>query len=518
MTFDTDSSLSRRQFLERGALAGGLLAAGPLLAACGSSNESAAQSGGRFRVAVGGGSSKDTIDAHKLLSGADSARLANLYNKLFDYDIDFKVTPVLAESAEPNSTADVWTVRVRDGVEFHDGKTLTADDVIFSINRMLDPKIGSPAASRLPPIAKGGMKKMDDRTVQFTLKSPFALFQESFTEDMIMIVPEGYDPKKPIGTGPFKYKSFTPGQQSVFVRNDNYWDEGKPKLDVLEIIDINDDSAKVNGLLSGQIDAIGDIPFAQIPVIKNNKDFTVLSAESGFWRPITMRVDRAPFNDVRVRQALRLLVDRPQMVEQALSGEGRVGNDVWGIDDECYDKDAPQREQDIEQAKSLLKQAGHEGLALQLVTSSIRSGVVEMSEVFAEQAKAAGVTINVKKVDPGVFLGDQYTKWTFGVDYWPPNGFFDQARASQRPDSIWNETHFNDEEFNALYDQGVKELDHDKRCDIAYKMQEIQRERGGYIVWGFGNLVDGYSAKFKGMKASRAGSMGAYDFNDVTLA
>jgi peptide/nickel transport system substrate-binding protein len=359
---------------------------------------------------------------------------------------------------------------------------------------------------------------MDDRTVRFTLKGPFALFQESFTEDMIMMVPVGYDPRKPIGTGSFKYQSFTPGQQSVFIRNENYWEEGKPKLDSLVIIDINDDSAKVNGLLSGQIDAIGDVPFAQIPVLKKNKSITVLSAESGFWRPFTMRVDKAPFTDVRVRQALRLIVDRKQMVEQALSGQGRLGNDVWGIDDDVYDKDAPQRAQDIEQAKSLLKQAGQEGLRLQLVTSAIRSGVIEMSEVFAEQAKAAGVTIALKKVDPGVFLGDQYTKWTFGVDYWPPNGFFDQARASQRPDSIWNEPHFNDKEFNDLYDQGVRELDGDKRRDIAYKMQEIQRERGGYIVWGFGNLVDGYSAKFKGMKASRAGSLGAYDFNDVSLA
>jgi peptide/nickel transport system substrate-binding protein len=517
MIFET---LSRRELLQRGATAGGVAIAGPtLLAACGGDDDEAAtKNGGRFRVGLGGGSSKDTIDAHQLLSGIDGARLANLYDKLFDYSAEFKVEPVLAESAEPNRTADQWTVRIREGVEFHNGKTMTADDIIFSVRRMLDPKVASPAASRLPPVnPKTGLVKVDDRTVRFELDSPFALFQESFTEDMVMMVPEGYDPAKPVGSGPFVYKSFDPGRQSVFTRNRNYW-RGPPRLDEVVILDYGDDSARVNALLSGQLDAIGDVPFAQIPVVEGNDNLQMLIAESGFWRPITMRVDVPPFDDVRVRQALRLIADRPQMIEQALAGQGRLGNDVWGIDDPCYHSDLPQREQDLDQAKSLLKQAGQENLSLELVTSQIRNGVVEMSEVFAEQARAAGVNIKVNKVEPGVFFGDQYIKWPFAVDYWPPNGFFDQTRASSRPDSIWNETHFDDKEFNDLYDQAVRELDEDKRCEIAYQMQEIQYERGGYIIWGFGNLVDAYSTKFTGLKPSRASNLGSYSFRTVSLA
>jgi peptide/nickel transport system substrate-binding protein len=284
------------------------------------------------------------------------------------------------------------------------------------------------------------------------------------------------------------------------------------------ILDHGDDSARVNALLSGQLDAIGDVPFAQIPVVEGNDNLQMLNAESGFWRPITMRVDVPPFDDVRVRQAMRLIADRPQLIEQALAGQGRLGNDVWGIDDPCYNSELPQREQDLDQAKSLLRQAGHENLSLELVTSQIRNGVVEMSEVFAEQAKAAGVNITVNKVEPGVFFGDQYIKWPFAVDYWPPNGFFDQTRASSRPDSIWNETHFEDKEFNDLYDQAVQELDEEKRCEIAHQMQEIQYERGGYIIWGFGNLVDAYSTKFTGLKPSRASNLAAYSFRDVSLA
>ena len=132
------------------------------------------------------------------------------------------------------------------------------------------------------------------------------------------------------------YESFTPGQQSVFKKFPNYWQSGRPYVDQLTIIDFTDDTARVNALLGGQVDAIDNLPTGQIAQVQGNSQLKVLISHTGQWQPFTMRVDQAPFNDVRVRQAMRLIVDRPQMVEQVLSGQGRIANDMYAPFDPGY--------------------------------------------------------------------------------------------------------------------------------------------------------------------------------------
>jgi len=176
-------------------------------------------------------------------------------------------------------------------------------------------------------------------------------------------------------------------------------------FDQVVIIDFPDDSARVNALLSGQVDAITDVPFAQIKVVTGRSNLKLYQAPTGAWTPLSMRVDTPPFDDNRVRQAMRLLINRPQVVKQGLSGYGRVGNDIYSPFDQCYAGDEfPQRKYDPEQAKSLLKAAGQEGLTVDLVTSPADTGMVEGAQIFAENAKAGGVTVNVQNVDGGVRL------------------------------------------------------------------------------------------------------------------
>src|SRR5262249_33799881 len=151
---------------------------------------------------------------------------------------------------------------------------------------------------------------------------------------------------------------------------------------------------------------------------------SILRSETGGWRPFTMRVDVAPFNDVRVRQAMRLIVDRQQMVDQALLGEGRVAHDLYNPFDPCYAKDLPQRKQDLDKARALLKEAGHEALSVELVTAPVNAGVVEASQVLVEQAKAAGIDIRLRKLDPSSFFGPDYLKYTFAVDNWSPTNSY----------------------------------------------------------------------------------------------
>src|SRR5262249_34047888 len=207
---------------------------------------------------------------------------------------------------------------------------------------------------------------------------------------------------------PLTYQTFNPGQQSVFSRHKNYWDSPKPYVDSVAIIDLTDDSARVNALVSGAVDAIDSVPYALIPSVQANSNLQVLISQTGNWYPITMRVDSAPFNDARVRQAFKWIVDRPQMIKEAYGNQARLGNDLFAIDDPVYAHQLLQREQDIEKAKFLLKQAGHDGLTVNLVTAPIENGVVESCVVFAQQAKAAGVNVQLTKLDNTTFYSNQY--------------------------------------------------------------------------------------------------------------
>jgi peptide/nickel transport system substrate-binding protein len=210
-----------------------------------------------------------------------------------------------------------------------------------------------------------------------------------------------------------------------------------------------------------------------------------------------MRVDQPPFNDVRVRQAMRLIVNRPQMVEQVLSGRGDIGNDLYGRFDPAFDTSLPQRHQDIEQAKSLLKAAGHEGLTVTLVTGDILAGVPEESQVFAQQAKAAGVTINLDKST--TFYGSNYLKYTFAMDFWGPRRYLSQVAQGSLPNSPFNETHWDNAQFKKLIAQARAEVNTSKRHDLIHEAQTIEYNEGGYVIAFFPNFTFGASSKLGGI-------------------
>ena len=217
-----------------------------------------------------------------------------------------------------------------------------------------------------------------------------------------------------------------PGQLSQFVRHENYWD-GPAWVDELFIYDFADDAAKVNALLAGQVQSVDNLPNYLAGTIEQ-QGASPLVSETGAWVPFTMRVDVEPFSDVRVRQALRLIVDRQQMIDQALNGFGVLGNDLYSPFDPAYAKDLPQRMQDIDQAKSLLRQAGQENLDVELVTSTaVGAGAVESANLFVEQARLAGVTVRLNKADANVFYGDRYLSWNFAQDFWNTRNYIPQV-------------------------------------------------------------------------------------------
>jgi peptide/nickel transport system substrate-binding protein len=376
---------------------------------------------------------------------------------------------------------------------------MSADDVIFSLMRITNPKSPGVGAASIGYVDRSAIKKLDALTVRIPLKIQNAGFLADLGQYFNSIVPVGYDPKNPIGTGAWKYQSFTPGQQSVFVKFPHYWQSGRPLADQLTIIDFTDDTARINALLSGQIDLADTVPTEQIPQIQGSSGLQVIDNPAGGWLPITMRVDQAPFSDVRVRQAFRLIVNRPQMVEQVLSGHGSIANDLYGRFDPAYDSALPQRHQDLEQAKSLLKQAGHSNLTVTLVTAPVFAGIPEEAQVFAQQASGAGVTVNLQKVDSGTFYGPNYLKWTFAQDFWGPRRYLSQVAQGSLPNSPFNECHWDDPAFNKLIAQARAELDPTKRTELIHQAQTIEYDSGGYIIAFFPNYTAAASGKLGGI-------------------
>jgi peptide/nickel transport system substrate-binding protein len=516
---------SRRDFLRYVAAGATALGSGAIVTGCsrGAPRKAPLPSGpprygGKLRVGVVGGSSKDSLDAHAPVTHPDQARVFQLYETLLRFNSNYELEPALAESVESDPLALTWTIRLRDGVEFHNGKTLTADDVIHTLRRIADPSNPKSGATGLSSLDLNGMRSLDPRTVRLTLTKPDVTLPDQFAQYANGIVPVGYDPKHPVGTGPFVHASFDPGQQSLFTRHRHYWRPGQPYLDEVVISDFPDDTARVNALLGGQVDAIDQVPLGLIRVLDADPNLRLLESRTGTWLPFTMRVDRPPFDDVRVRQAFRLVIDRRQMIDQVLGGHGAIGNDLYSPLDPLYNSALPQRTRDVAKARQLLREAGKENLTVELVTSPVAAGVVEAAQVFAQQAAAAGIKVNIRKVDTGEFFGDQYLQWDFAQDFWFTRNFLPQVASGSLPNSSYNETHWADPEFIDLVARARATTDVAARRELIGRAQQIEYERGGHIVWGFPNQLDAHSARVAGLTEDRGGvPLSSYGFGRAWL-
>ena len=302
-------------------------------------------------------------------------------------------------------------------------------------------------------------------------------------------------------------KDFTAGQRSVFLRNKNYWQHGLPYLDAVTFIDFSDNAAVQDALTTGAIQAAGQLDPPQIPALANTHGVVAVASRTGQFKPFTMRIDRPPFNDVNVRQAMRLLVDRQQLIDSALDGYGVVASDVFSPYDPDFDSSL-HRQQDIPQAKALLKKAGFDGnLKVTLTTSPLETGMVAMATVLAEQAAAAGVTINLQNVDPGTFFATgKYLNWTFSQDYYSYTPYLNQVSQSFLGSaSPFNETHLNNQHYTNLYNMANAEPDAAKRKEILYEMQNFDFTQGVYIIPTFMDSLDAYSDKLKGWSTAKVG-------------
>ncbi|NBF05742.1 ABC transporter substrate-binding protein [Pseudomonas sp. Fl5BN2] len=502
------SGFSRRSFLSHSALfGGGLLLGSGLLAGCGAESSSGTGSvaaasnspryGGRLRLGILDGNQSGNLDAHKPI-GSGIVRGFALYSKLWEWDEQMQPRLALAEFAEPNADASSWTLRLRQGLEFHHGKSIDADDLIFSIRRLTDPQLASPYAALLHWVDRDNLVKLDERTVRLSFRQgrsymPLAETWVNFGG----IVPVDYHPvTNPVGAGPYKLKSFTPGQRSLFTRFDNYYKDGQPYADELEIIDFKDQVARLAALRSGQIDMANVMPTEQLQVLQRDPRVRLLKSVTGNWLSFDMNLDKPPFNDPRVREAFRLLADREELVRRALNGQGRVANDLYAPSDPTFNHSLGPRPHDPQRAAQLLKDAGQENLELELVTTP--GPGLTSALVLAEQAKRIGVTLKVRQVDLATFQGPQRDDWTLSTGGSIGAPFLASAIHTDAPFAVSNKTHFNDPQFAEVFLAAMAQPDLQRRTALVHQAQQIQYERGGLLIWGYADLLDSVSTRVGG--------------------
>jgi peptide/nickel transport system substrate-binding protein len=517
--------VTRRNLLKGAAVVGAAAGLGPLIAACGGSEQtssspsaSAASSpkrGGTIRAGITGGSNSNTLDVTKEVTNSDAARTVMCYEALIEIKPDGTMAPLLAEEMTPNADATEWTIRLKPGITWQDGKPFTADDVMYTYNYIA--KNGANGAGFLSVVDLPAMKKVDDLTLKVPMKQPNSVFLQVQPTWFLPIIPVDYNPDKPNGTGPFRITSFSP-QQTAFERYEDYWDQPRPYVDKVILSEYADITAQVNALLGGQVDTISLITSNEIPSLQSQGKTIVVSPGGGF-NPFTMNVSVKPFDDVRVRQAMRLVIDRPQMLDLVFKGNGTIGNDVFSRWDPAYDTGIPQREQDIEQAKSLLKQAGQEGLTVELVTADIAMGVVNSAQVYAQQAKEAGINVKLRKTTVTDFFGPEYLKYPFAFDYWGFQYYLPQVQSELLPTSPYWETHWDDPRTQKLNAQALATPDETKRTEIMHEMQKIDHEEGGLIIPFFPPVIDAAVPELNGLVESKIGAAwNNFDFKNQWLS
>lgn len=509
-----DASLSRRSLIVRGALGAAAMTSLPtLLSACGDGGGSSGPSrGGQLRMGFSGATTADTLDPHHPLTDFAYAMVTQQHAGLLRYRDDGSTNLALAEEFTIESPTSV-VVRLRQGLEFHNGKTITADDILASIARISDPANPGPGAATLSEVDLDASKKLDERTVRLALAAPNVFIEDIFTLIYSAVLPDGaWDPENPVGAGPFKLVNFDPGNSVEFERFENFWD-GAPLIDSLILQNFAEPTALVNSLSSGVIDIAGKIPTSLAKTLDSK--FTVVTGDSGQFTPYVMPADTKPFDDVRVRQAFRLLVDRPGLLDQLQDGQGLLGNDLYSPFDPAFDGSIAQREQDIDQAKSLLKAAGVDGLKLSMATS----GFVANGEVaLAEQARAAGVTIDVKQVDQTTFYAQHYGTDPLWMTLWTHVPYMLQTEASVIPGAAYPECRWANEEFLALRADAKKDPDETTRLEKLHEMQRIFHEEGPYLIWGFSAQTDAMAPNVTGNRTDRSGYPFAwFDFTKMSV-
>lgn len=487
---------NRRQLL----WAGGAIGASALLAACGDGDDTSADSpakaggkpkrGGTLRVGALGRASAITRDPHGTQANeSDYLVISLVFDTLTVPGAKPNTVPRLAASWQASDDLKTWTFTIAKGAKFHDGTPVTAADVVWSLQRLRNTPSG---ASRLPGIKPENIKADgDDKVVlvsdyanaelpQLTRLTTFVLKKDTADKDLA----------KAPGTGPFKLDWFRSGNARL-VRNED-WYGGEVLLDAIEVKIFESPQAMANALLAGQIDVASNVGAVAARTAERRKDVQIVRRPNDMAMPFVMRTADGPFADAKVREALRLAVDREAMVKQVLSGYGTVANDILGTGDPAFAKDVPQRTRDLTKAKALLAEAKFDtSKTYELLTTEDIAGLAEAATLFASQVREAGVKVKVVKQESATFWEKTWLKGDLYTTYWGTNDsvvFF--ASKTMVSDSGQNEAGWKNAAFDAAYKKAMATKDATARAQTLRELQQIEYDESGYLLWGMADGID----------------------------
>ena len=493
-----EGKISRRQFLSQAAALGLTVAISPALLP----RRAAAavpKKGGHFIQAQTGGSTSDTLDPATHTSSWNINVEWQLRNCLTEIDHNLQPIPELAESWESSPDAKKWIFNLRKGVEFHDGKSLDAEDVIYTMNHHRGEDSKSAAKEYLKPVTN--IKADGKHRVIFELDTGFADFPFIMGDYHLSVFKagtKGMDFEKGIGTGGYILEKWEPGVTAITRRNPNYWKAGRAHFDKIETLAINDVNARTSAVKTGQIHFMDRCERKTIHLLKRSKGIEINAVTATFHYTMPMHTKMKPYDDNNVRLGLKYAVDRDDMVKRILNGYGEVGNDhpIAPIN-RYHAKNLKQRHYDPDKARFYMKKAGMENHTFNLHSSEAAfSGADDAAILFQEHAKKAGITVNVVREPADGYWSNVWTKKEFCMCYWSgrptEDMMFSVAYASGAP---WNDAHWDNEKFTNLLVEAKAELDEKKRAQMYADMQEICKDEGGTIIPMFAQIVEALSDK-----------------------
>ncbi|WP_417804547.1 ABC transporter substrate-binding protein [Thalassospira lucentensis] len=491
--------LSRREFMGRSAALGlGAVAANSLLTK--TALAAGPIKGGIFKMGIGGGESTASLDPARAASQVPFHLLRAYGECLLEVNADGSLNPRLAESFDSSSDAKTWSFKIRKGVEFHNGKTMTPDDVLQTMLRHSDKDSESGALGVMQGIKK---LSVDGDNLIVELSEANADLPFLMSDFHLTIQPNGGrdDPAAGIGTGPYKLVQQEAGVRYSFERFGNYWDDSRAHFSGLELTVMNDATARTAALQSGQVHVINRVPPKVAGLLDRAPGLAVRNVSGRGHYAFVMHCDTEPFASKDLRNALKLAINREEMVDKILRGYGTVGND-FPINSgyPLFDETIPQRTYDPEKAAALYKASGHDGSPISLRVSDVAfPGAVDAAQLFQESARKAGIPLDIKRVPSDGYWSDVWNKKPFCASYWEGRPVQDQMYSTAYVSGAdWNETKFDNPAFDKLLVEAKGTLDQAKRKSLYSEMAYLVRDEGGLILPMFNDYVEGISDKVLG--------------------
>ncbi|TRD23262.1 ABC transporter substrate-binding protein [Palleronia caenipelagi] len=490
--------LGRRDFMARAAALG--LTASAASSLLGQPASAQPVKGGTLRMGLGGGESTNSLDPAAALSQVPFHTSRTFGETLVDVNPDGSFDFRLAESVEPSADATTWAFRIRKGVEFHNGQTLTPDDVLQTMRRHSDENTQSGALGVMRGIAD---MRLDGDMFIVECTTPNADLPYLMSSYQLVIQPGGgfENPAAGIGTGAYKVTAEEPGVRYMFERFGNYWDDSRGHFDAVEMLVINDSTARNAALQSGQVHIVNLVEPQVARLLDRAPGLSVKSVAGRGHYVFIMHCNTAPFDNKDLRLALKYAINREEMVERILSGYGTVGNDIpINAAYPLFDASIPQRTYDPEKAAEHYKKSGHDGSPIVLqVADAAFPGAVDAAQLFQQSAAAAGIPLEIKREPDDGYWSEVWNKQPFCASYWGGRPVQDQMYSTAYLSKAdWNDTRYFDETFDKLLLEARGELDDTKRKALYSEMANMVRDDGGLICPMFNDFVEGVRDEVQG--------------------